>query len=397
MRQRVNQLLNRFGVRISRYTQDIHQTACVSLRPQGRSRGNVLLAYVVQPFLTGPDRMPDTHTHFWESWQMSQTFLNLGYAVDAISYLNTSFNPSKDYAVYMAARTNFQRIARQLDPACVKIAHLDTAHWLVNNTAAYQRALALQRRRGVSLKSFKWVEPNWAIEAADCATVLGNEFTLSTYRYADRPLYRLPVPTCRVYAWPERKDFDACRRHFMWPGSSGLVHKGLDLVLEAFSGMPDLHLTVCGPIQSDKDFEQAFHRELYQTGNIHTVGWVDVGSPEFVALAERCVGLIYPSCSEGQAGSVVTCMQASLIPIVSHESGVDVEGFGGVLGDCSIETIRETIRGVADLPPSQLEAMAHKSWTFARANNSRERYAEEFCSAVTTIMTVRGADVRHCR
>ena len=41
---------------------------------------------------------------------------------------------------------------------------------------------------------------------------------------------------------PEGKDFEVCRPHFMWLGSRGFVHKGLDVVLEAFSEMPELAL-----------------------------------------------------------------------------------------------------------------------------------------------------------
>jgi hypothetical protein len=47
-----------------------------------------------------------------------------------------------------------------------------------------------------------------------------------------------------------------------------MVHKGLDLVLEAFADMPEYHLTVCGPIQKEQDFERAYYRELYQVPNI---------------------------------------------------------------------------------------------------------------------------------
>ena len=125
-----------------------------------------------------------------------------------------------------------------------------------------------------------------AIEHADCAAVLGNEFTISTYTYANKPIYRVPISAPFLYPWPEGKDFEACRRHFLWFGSHGFVHKGLDLVLDAFAEMPDYHLTVCGPIREEieKDFEKAFYKELYQTSNIRTLGWVDIGRPEFTKL-----------------------------------------------------------------------------------------------------------------
>ena len=75
------------------------------------------------------------------------------------------------------------------------------------------------------------------------------------------------------YPWPEAKDFEACRTRFLWLGSRGMVFKGLDLVLDAFVQMPEYHLTVCGPVAKEKDFEQVYYQELYHTSNIHTYGW----------------------------------------------------------------------------------------------------------------------------
>jgi len=153
----------------------------ISLKPEGSSQGNVLISYIVEPFLENRNEdVINSHTHHWESFQIVRTFLNLGYSVDIIDYRNNRFRPQKKYVIFLAARTNFQRIAMRLDEDCLKIVHLDTAHWLFNNTANYMRTLDFQNRRGVSVKSVKLVEPNWAVEYADCATVLGNVFTINT-------------------------------------------------------------------------------------------------------------------------------------------------------------------------------------------------------------------------
>lgn len=373
---------------INRHKERRHEQAFVSLRPDGAHQGNVLLAYIIEPFLLGKGApIPNTHTHYWESWQIAQTFLDLGYSVDAISYRNKKFVPKKDYTFFVAARTNFQQIAQRLNPDCIKITHLDTAHWLFNNYSAYQRCINLKNRRSISLNSYKMVDPNWAIEHADYATVLGNEFTVSTYRYAQKPISTLCVPTCFVYPWPKEKTFAACRNHFMWFGSHGLIHKGLDLALEAFAGMPDHHLTICGPIQKEKDFEKAFYKELYETPNIHTIGWVDVGSPQFIEIANRCIGLVYPSCSEGQSGAVATCLQAGLIPIASYESGIDIKDFGLILRDCSIQEIQNAVRTVSSLSADALAKMARKAWEFARQNNSREKFAQDYRKFISEIVS----------
>lgn len=388
VKELIKKLGRKFGVEISRYTPKPHEKGIVSLKTNRTYQGNVLLSYIIEPFLLKDgEPVSNAHTHDWESLQIARTFSNLGYVVDVIDYRDKIFTPKKNYSFFIAARTNFQRIAQMLNKDCVKIVHLDTAHWLFSNSAAYSRCYALQQRRGVTLKSFKWVEPNWAIEYADCATILGNPFTINTYSYAQKPIYRIPISTPVLYAWPEEKDFEACRKNFLWFGSSGLVHKGLDLVLEVFAEMLDYELTVCGPIQQEKDFEKAYYKELYQTSNIHTIGWVDVSSPVFIEITNKCIGLIYPSCSEGGGGSVINCVHAGLIPIVSYESSVDVADFGVILKNCSIDEIKNSLRMLSSLPAEELKLMSRKAWEFARANHTRERFAQEYRKVVDKIMT----------
>ena len=388
MKALLKSLALRFGVEVRRCVPDAGVAERVSLRPKGTERGWALMAYIMGPFLLKEgEPLPVTHTHFGESLEIASTFLRLGYGVDAIDYRNRTFIPDRDYAFFVSARTNFARIALQLNRDCVKVAHLDTAHWLFNNWASYRRALSLQQRRGVTLGGVRIVEPNLAIEHADYATVLGNGFTLGTYAYARKPLFRTPVPACMPYPWPERKDFASCRRSFLWLGSGGLVHKGLDLVLDAFAGMPGFSLYVCGPIQKERDFEREYSRELYETPNIHTVGWISIDSPGFQEVTEKCAGSIYPSCSEGQAGSVVTCMHAGLIPLVSYESGIDVEDFGVLLKDSSRDAIREALHLIASLRPGEIEERARKTWDYARKHHTRESFAEEYERVIADIQS----------
>ena len=363
-------------------------TKVVSLEPASGSKGNVLLSYVIRPFLLKPDEpLPIDHTNYWESLQIAKTFLELGYNVDVISEHNTTFYPTKDYAVFVGHRLNFELIAKLLNKDCLKILHLDTAHSLFLNAAEAHRLLQLQRRKGCTLRprAFDW--PHLAIEHAHCATILGNEFTIRTFSYACKPVYRIPISTPFLYPWPESKDFEACRNRYLWFGSRGFVRKGLDLVLDAFSEMPEYHLTVCGPIDGEEqDFVRAYHKELYETPNIKTVGWVDIDSSKFLEIMNDCNGLIFPSSCEGQSGGVVTCLHGGLIPILSYESGVDIDDFGLILKSCSIDEIKNAIRNISSRPPQELERMARSAWEFARANHTRERFAEEYRKTIVAVL-----------
>jgi glycosyltransferase involved in cell wall biosynthesis len=383
-----NRLLRRFNLELRRYRPAPH-TDVVHLKAEGKARGRVLLAYILEPFQLGKGKTPsNAHTHHVESLLMAQVFRELGYHVDVIDFRNRSFQPKRDYAFFVSARVHLDAIAERLAPECVKIAHLDTAHFLFNNAAAYARLLALRDRRGVATHSLKLIEANWAPEHADYLTILGNDFTLSTYRYAGKPMHALPVPTPNDYPSPVDKDYETVRNRYLWMGSHGFAHKGLDLVLEAFACMPDKHLTVCGPTDhgAERQFVAAYHRELYETINIETVGWVDVGSKDFQRLVDGCLGLIYPSASEGQAGAVVTCMRAGLIPLVSRESGVDVGDYGAFVTESTIGEIKRVVRKTSARTLDELRDMATRGWEHARDHHSRAGYLKRYRQVIEAIV-----------
>jgi glycosyltransferase involved in cell wall biosynthesis len=362
----------------------------VSLKPKGVARGTALLSYIIDPLLLPQGQsISNSHSHHWESLQIASTLLDLGFCVDVISFLNREFEPKKEYTLLIDPRRNLERLAPALPRDCIKIMHIDSANMVYHNAAEARRLLELQQRRHVTLRPRRWEMPNLAIEHADWATILGNEFTVSTFRYANKPLYRVPISVATLYPWPETKNFDACRKNYLWFGSGGMVHKGLDLVLEAFAAMPDFHLTVCGPVQAEEDFVSAYHKELFDTPNIHTVGWIDVDSPQFVEICDSCVALVYPSCSEGGGGSVIHCMHAGLIPIVSYESSVDIaEDYGILLEDSSIQRIQNAVKRLSSLPHDKLAQMALNAWRFVRTNHTRERFAEEYRRVVSRILNL---------
>ena len=353
------------------------------------ARGAVLLAFVVEPFLLDPGgELPSGHTHFVEARLLAGLLRDLGYAVDVVDYRDTSFVPRKSYDILVSSRVCLERYAKLLGPNCMKILHVTVSHWLCNNVAAIGRCLDVQRRRGVSLASYKLIEVNWAIEHADFAIYrTGNDWVTASYAYAGKPFARVPLCTHTVYPPPEGKDFDAVRRTFLWLGSHGFVHKGLDLVLEAFAAMPDFTLIVCGPIHDEPAFERAFDRELYHTPNIETVGWVDIGGDRFREIAARCVGLVYPSCAEGASGNVLTFMQAGLIPVISYPSCVDMSTGNGVqIEALNVASVQQAVRILAAMPAGELSALAMRAWTFARDHHTHERFSEEYRKAVETAL-----------
>ena len=252
------------------------------------------------------------------------------------------------------------------------------------------RMLNLQKRRNASVPANRLETPHLGVEYADYLTTCGNEFTIQTYGYANKPIYRLPIPAQKTWPWPHDKDFDQCRRRFLWFGSRGMVHKGLDLVLEAFTQMPEFQLSIVGPVQDEPEFVNLYRKELFHTTNITLVGWLDNSSAEFKAILDQSVGHVFPSCSEAGAAAVLESMAGGVIPIVTYEASVDIEDFGEMLEAASVEGIQEGVRTIASLPPQDLQQRAKRAWEYVHTNNTPENFAKVYRATIEMLLAKHG-------
>ncbi len=177
-------------------------------------------------------------------------------------------------------------------------------------------------------------------------------------------------------------------RPFCGSAAAASRTKDSTLTLEVFADLPDYKLIVCGPIEAqyERQFVAAYENELFHQQNIEAIGWIDVSSDRFKEVVNRCVGLVYPTASEGQSGAVITCMQAGLIPLVSRECGVDVHQFGKVFPDCKIATLRETIIKISEEPIEALKKRAQESWKYARSRHTTDAYQSEYRQMIESIL-----------
>lgn len=359
-----------------------------SFAPLGVCRGRVLMSHRIEGFVLDPlhPRLAQ-HNQFHEALAMTEAFLDRGYAVDVVSNRRREPTPRGDYDLFLGMHGNFEMLSARLDARCVRVALLDTAHWLFNNQASLRRSLEVQRRRGVTPERDIIVGRNRAIEIADYGMVLGNSFVYDTYAFARTPMFELANPAITEWHWQNDKDHDACRRRFLWLGSRGMAHRGLGRVLEAFAGMPDCHLTVCGGVVDEPEFCKAYRRELLECPNIDLRGWIDVTGTEFAALTRNTIAHVFPSCAEAQAGSVVNCMGAGLIPMVSRQVGIDItSNFGVLLNDDSVPGIREAVQTLADRPTEELQAMSREAWVVATSRHSMENHKKTIGAIVDRVL-----------
>ena len=367
----------------------------VRLRPARQTHGRAAIFY-----LTDPWRYPDTrdkhyHPSRWECAIMADTFLEAGYAVDVVDYQARHYRPPPDCEFAVDTEHSFNFYADQLPDGCRKIYHATTAHWLRLNQAELRRLAAIRDRRGVALEPRRQLPPNRGIEQSELGTYVGNKFTADTYAFAGKPMHRIPISTVtREEVFPAR-EIARIRRRFIWFGSIGLAHKGLDLVLEAFARMPDLELTVAGGLAFDRDFTAAYQRELTVTPNIHNLGWIDVTAPTFRQLMQEHIAVVYPSCAEGGAGSVISCMHSGVIPVVTYEASIDTADFGFLTEGDSVDDITTAVRRLAGLSDSDLLARSQATWEHVSRGHTRENFRRtyrEFARKELGLILVDGAD-----
>ena len=356
----------------------------IGLKPVGQSKGNVLISYMTLPFVIRQSMM-DGHTNRWESMEMARIFLKKGYSVDVIDSSNKTFMPRKNYRFFLDIHDNMDRISHLLSLGCIKILHTTTSHWLFNNQAEYERLSELRNRRGVALEPRRTLPPSRSIHIADFISMVGNSQTESTYAFAKRSITKIPISTTHTYDSPTNKDFSSSKKNFLWLGGGGMVHKGLDIALEAFAGMPECNLIVCARIKSEQDFEKLYFKELYETSNISTLGLTDVGSEKFKEMIRGVAWILHPSFSEGQSGALVLGMHAGLVPIASLFSGIDADRLGILLKKNTVEEIRSAVREAISMPDDKIKQMAEASFEYANEFHTREKFSENFERFINSI------------
>jgi hypothetical protein len=335
-----------------------------------------LLSYIVHPFFNS--RMDPRflrHINIWHAHEIVRVLNRLGYIVDVIDYRDTEFIPSQPYDLFIChGGVNFEILATKLPASTIKIYFSTGAYWKFHNEQERVRLADLRQRRGVALPPDRLIgnSEEGALRLADGAFGIGNEFTRRTYAgiasvimINGTSLYDDRLEWCP-------KDYEAGRQHYLYFAGGGNVHKGLDLLLEAFTGL-EQHLWIGSPI--DQKFATVYARELKHTTNIHTIGWVQPRGRQFYRLMRTCNFCILPSCSEGQSQSVVECMNQGLIPVVSQAAGVDVSDFGAWIDPCTIERIRELAQELSNWPIERYRILSLKARDAVLSDYSEDSFS----------------------
>ncbi len=356
-----------------------------------QSTKRVLIAYVVAPFVR-----KDTHVHtsYAESMAIAKIFNDLGFAVDIV---NHDYGKSVDYEQYdvifgfgPVLNNSFYHPTK---PDVLRIYYGTGTHPYVSNQRCLGRLRDVYEKKGAYiLESVRLIDEDYALQTmlVDAMIIIGNDRIVESYRqFFKGPIHKVPVsyyPVCDSAEIIENKHFAEAKKNFLFFSSSGMIHRGLDLLLDYFSRKPDLHLHICSPLDAEPAFKEAYRQEL-SAGNIHDHGFINLKSTVFKELVQQCAFTVLPSCSEGQPGGIVNLMgNAGLIPLLSKEAGCDLADFGLMIRDFSEESVSETIAQAVSISDTELNRLSKLSADYAQQHNSLNTFSGEFKKALEAII-----------
>ena len=351
-----------------------------------------LLSYIVHPFSISPnDPRFLRHINIWRSRKIVRVLNELGYIVDVVDYRDAKFVPHRKYDLFIGhGGINFEGIVERLPDGATKIYFSTGCYWRFHNGQELARLSALQERRAVNLPPDRLIthSEEGALLAADGIIALGNNFTRQTYTGFSPVIMINNTALADDHYKRTQRDVEAGRNHFLYYAGEGNVHKGLDLLLDAFLQLKGEHLWICTHL--DQQFEEVYSEALQNRSNIHLIGWLQARSSQYYGVMNRCNWAILPSCSEGGAQSIIECMNQGLISMVSQACGLDIGDYGVMLNPCTVEDIAEIVQGLSQRSPEWCEERSRRTRKAAVTEFSETAFLQNMNDAIQAIIKRKG-------
>ena len=347
---------------------------------------NALIQYIVQPFMEN-NRGENSHQNQWQVKVLADEIGKLNYNVDVRAIDDHASRLKNNYDLVLDIHPGFNDTYKgNMNPGCIRIAYLTGMNPSVANQNEQNRLDALALRKGIILPPERQTQPvSRDVEEFDAFFYIGNAYNIESYsEFVLPPVYFIKN---NGYEFPSLGSYGKKAPHkFLFFASSGQVHKGLDLLLDIFSkqGFP-FDLYVCSGFCAEREFCEAYEKELFHTSNIHAVGFVDIMGKDFLEIVEKCSFVLLPSCSEGIAGSILTAMSAGVIPIVSKECGFEDDEVIH-LQDCEPETIEEAVRFYSMKDISWIQVESERVRKIVQERYSRECFVQSVREALWQVV-----------
>jgi len=152
--------------------------------------------------------------------------------------------------------------------------------------------------------------------------------------------------------------------NFLWLGSSGVVHKGLDILVEVFEkNNRNAILHVCGVSPIEKKLIKSIFN-----GKVIFHEKINIASDGFIKLVSDCDFIISLSCSEAMSTGVLTGMLHGLYPVVLQDSGLNkLKGNCIFMTSFLLDDVENVLSNLCQFSNMDIYAMKLDAFDFSRS------------------------------
>lgn len=339
----------------------------------------VLICYVLHNSCTEHEY----HTNLEESYVIEKYFIDRNYIVDIVDSMNgsaVSRNNMPNYNIIFGFGESY-RVATKKWLDAIRVEYFTESPYFFSLNREQERLDYFYQRYGIQKKVTRtgtYYNEDDEYNADYIINMCEDVLLASTSSIN----YHLSPHGLRNAKYIENDFTYKDIKSFLVFGTAGYIHKGIDILIEAFSDLPEYKLYICGSME---EYLTDFKRKL--PANIFLCGMIDVQSDRFVELVKKCAFVILPSCSEATPSGVITCMRHGLIPVISRKLGLDNMGeYVKFFDDYSIPHIREVVITVANIDRMDLWKLSNKVYEYANECFSIHKFKENFYKNMDAII-----------
>jgi glycosyltransferase involved in cell wall biosynthesis len=351
------------------------------------SQKKVLISYLSEQFLFGLDQK-STHTNFLENSLLIQYYINKNYSIDIVDCTDKNFFPKSDYYDVIIGFGEPYRKAINVNEKAIKIIYLTESSPKFSFLAESNRVEYYKKRnktnKKINLFRTGTHYKDQDLELSNYLILIGSEITLNTYldNYnINKNKFQIINPTGLFNNKfnIENKKLSK-NNNFLWFGSRGVIHKGLDILCDVFSQNSNMNLYAYGVNNNE-------YKYLTKSKNIYINSKINVLSDEFLSLIDNINYIILPSCSEGLSTAVITCMMHGIIPIVTRETGLILpENTGFYIDDLSITAVNVLINNISMINIDKIQIRRRNCYDFAHNNFNLTNYHNNITRILENIL-----------
>jgi len=356
----------------------------INIEPENQLQHKVLISYLCSTFEIDFDKNID-RTYYFEINEILKSFASKGYCIDIVNCNATEkINYIKDtrYNVIFGYGEVFYQMT-QLQPLAKSILYMTENHPNFSTQEEEKRKKYYwerHRRYVKQTRSGLFYKSEHLEKIYNHIIVLGE---IEHFKKTYEQIYTI-FPTGlsnKDYKYTD-KNHSITRTRYLWFGSGGAVHKGLDLLIDIFKDNKNIELLICGLNEIEQDF-----LKIPKQPNIQILGRVNVQSDAFLNIVSKCTFVILPSCSEAMSTSITTCMLHGLIPIVMRDSGFNRLGENAIFLDSyKIEDIKNALEKLSLTTIDELEILRKKVYDFAKENFILSNFNKQINIILHTIL-----------